>query len=117
MSPRWWSSPRRLPKVVVAREYKFMCSDPGQEMIKQDIRELGVDPRCSGLLLAVDARAHVPEGHRKEAGENPFYFQMANIREHVSWVTLDPQDGHGKGQGAGGGAASPACGPPGAIGA
>jgi heterodisulfide reductase subunit A len=79
---------RTLPKVVVAREYKFMCSDPGQGLIKQDIKELGINrvvvASCSPLMHELTFRRAL-----EEAGENPFLFQMANIREHVSWVSLD----------------------------
>jgi heterodisulfide reductase subunit A len=78
----------KLPNVTIAREYKFMCSDPGQELIQKDIREGLIDravvASCSPLM-------HEPTFRRaiSEAGGNPFMFQMSNIREHVSWVTLD----------------------------
>jgi heterodisulfide reductase subunit A len=77
-----------LPGVVVARDYKFMCSDPGQELIRGDIEEHGLDrvvvASCSPLL-------HEPTFRKAcaDAGLSPFHFQMANIREHVSWVTED----------------------------
>ncbi|HNT35865.1 MAG TPA: disulfide reductase, partial [bacterium] len=75
-----------LPLVRIAREYKFMCSDPGQEIIQKDIRELGINrvvvASCSPLMHEETFRKAVAE-----AGLNPFFFQMANIREHVSWVT------------------------------
>lgn len=79
---------KTLPFVTVAREYKFMCSDPGQELIQQDLRE-GLINRvvvasCSPLMHEATFRRATAEG-----GENPFLFQMANIREHVSWVTAD----------------------------
>jgi hypothetical protein len=81
---------KHLPGVVVAREYPFMCSDPGQEMIQKDIRELGltrvVVASCSPLMHEPTFRGATAKG-----GLNPFLFQMANIREQVSWVTLDPQ--------------------------
>ena len=48
-----------LPGVVVSREYKYMCSDPGQELIRQDIREHGLESDCGGILLTADARANV----------------------------------------------------------
>jgi len=77
-----------LPNVAVVREYKFMCSDPGQELIQQDIKELGINrvvvASCSPLMHEATFRRATAEG-----GLNPFYFQMANIREHVSWVTAD----------------------------
>ncbi len=80
----------RLDDVVVAKEYKFMCSDPGQELIKQSIKEFGLNrvvvASCSPLM-------HEPtfRGAASEGGLNPFHFQMSNIREHVSWVTEDPE--------------------------
>jgi heterodisulfide reductase subunit A2 len=79
---------RGLPSVAVARDYKFMCSDPGQDLIKQDIAEHGLNrvvvASCSPLM-------HEPTFRRacKEGGLNPFFFQMANIREHCSWVIDD----------------------------
>ncbi|UCF06253.1 MAG: CoB--CoM heterodisulfide reductase iron-sulfur subunit A family protein [bacterium] len=78
----------KLPHVTVSREYKFMCADPGQDLIQQDIRDgrinRAVVASCSPLM-------HEPtfRNTMAEAGGNPFLFQMANIREHVSWVTLD----------------------------
>jgi heterodisulfide reductase subunit A len=67
-----------------------MCSDPGQDLIKQDVHEHGLNrvvvASCSPLM-------HEPTFRRacEEAGLNPFYFQMANIREHCSWVVDDRQ--------------------------
>ncbi len=78
----------RLPDVVVARDYTYMCSDPGQELIKADIREHNLNrvvvASCSPLM-------HEPTFRRacQEAGLNPFFFQMANIREQCSWVIDD----------------------------
>ena len=78
----------RLPFVAVARDYKFMCSDPGQEIIQQDLRDGKVNrvvvASCSPLMHEPTFRRAVAAG-----GGNPFMFQMANIREHVSWVTKD----------------------------
>ena len=75
-----------LPGVKVARAYKYMCSDPGQEMIKTDIRDLGLNrvvvASCSPLMHEATFRRACAQ-----AGLNPFLFQMANIREHCSWVT------------------------------
>ncbi len=80
----------RLDNVIVAKEYKFMCSDPGQELIKQNIKDHGLNrvvvASCSPLM-------HEPtfRGVTSEGGLNPFYFQMSNIREQVSWVTEDQE--------------------------
>jgi hypothetical protein len=79
----------RLPGVVLSRDYKYMCSDPGQELIQQDIREHKLNrivvASCSPLLHEHTFRTAVERG-----GLNPFYFQMVNIREHDSWVHTDP---------------------------
>jgi heterodisulfide reductase subunit A len=77
-----------LRNVVVTREYKFMCSDPGQILIQNDIKNLGLDrvvvASCSPLM-------HEPtfRGACERADLNRYLFQMANIREHCSWVTVD----------------------------
>jgi len=80
----------KLDGVVTAREYKFMCSDPGQELIKQSIKDHGLNrvvvASCSPLMHEATFRGVTAEG-----GLNPFFFQMSNIREQVSWVTLMPE--------------------------
>jgi len=80
-----------LTGVVVARDYAYMCSDPGQELIKEDIKELGLNrvvvASCSPLMHEITFRRAC-----EDAGLNPFFFQMANIREQVSWVTEDPNE-------------------------
>lgn len=78
-----------LPNVQVARHYTYMCSDPGQALIKDDIRDEGltrvVVASCSPLMHETTFRQAC-----SEAGLNPFLFQMTNIREHCSWVSDDP---------------------------
>jgi heterodisulfide reductase subunit A len=81
-----WSGEQ--PNVAVARDYKFMCSSLGQELVEQDIKELG--------LTRVVVAACSPHMHEKtfrgaceRAGLNPYLFEMANIREFDSWVTDD----------------------------
>ena len=78
-----------LDGVVIARHYSYMCSDPGQDLIKEDVVELGltkvVVAACTPLMHELTFRRAC-----EEAGLNPFFFQMANIREHCSWVTEDP---------------------------
>jgi heterodisulfide reductase subunit A len=77
-----------LPNVVVARDYKYMCAEPGQEMIQKDIRELGIN---RVVVASCTPRMHEPtfQAAIAEAGLNPYYFEMANIREHDSWITKD----------------------------
>jgi len=79
-----------LPNVVLSRDYKYMCSDPGQEMIVQDIIEHRLNrivvAACSPLL-----HEHTFREATRRGGLNPFFFQMVNIREHDSWVHTDRQ--------------------------
>lgn len=79
----------RLPNVVVARENKYMCSEPGQKMIQDDIRELGL---TRVVVASCTPRMHETtfQNALAEADLNPYYFSMANIREQVSWVVQDP---------------------------
>jgi heterodisulfide reductase subunit A len=77
-----------LPYVTVAREYKYVCSEPGQEMIKKDIQELGLN---RVVVASCTPRMHEPTFQHAvaEAGLNPYCLQMTNIREHVSWISKD----------------------------
>ena len=80
---------RGLRNVAVARDYKFMCSDPGQEMIQKDIREMGLN---RVVVASCSPRLHERtfQNACQRAGLNPYYFQMACVREHCSWITEDP---------------------------
>ncbi|MHA1149719.1 MAG: 4Fe-4S binding protein [Promethearchaeota archaeon] len=82
---------KTLPNVVLAREYKFMCSDNGQQLIKDDI-EAGLINRV--VVAACSPRMHEPTFRLtcEEAGLNKFLFEQANIREHATWVNMrDPE--------------------------
>jgi heterodisulfide reductase subunit A len=74
-----------LPSVVYATNYKYMCSEPGQNLIKQAISDHKLD---RVVVASCSPRLHEPTFRRcvQEAGLNPFMFEMANIREHCSWV-------------------------------
>ncbi len=78
-----------LDGVVISRDYSYMCSDPGQALIKDDIRDHNLDrvvvASCSPLMHEGTFRSACAD-----AGLNPFLFQMTNLREHVSWVSDDP---------------------------
>jgi heterodisulfide reductase subunit A len=77
-----------LPSVVVAKDYVYMCSEPGQSMIKEDIKKLKLNrvvvASCSPTLHESTFRRAC-----QEAGLNPYLFEQANIREQCSWVTED----------------------------
>ncbi len=81
-------SAQGLPNVTVARQYKYTCSEPGQQMIQDDIRNLGLN---RVVVASCTPRMHEPTFQRtlERAGLNPYFFEMANIREHVSWVIHD----------------------------
>jgi len=79
---------RRLPDVAFASDTMYACSEPGQEGIIQAIRE----HRLDGVVVAsCTPRMHEPTFRRtvERAGLNRYMFEMANIREHVSWVGKD----------------------------
>ncbi len=75
----------KLPGVAYSIDYKYMCSDPGQTKIKEAIKEYGL----TGVVVAAcSPRMHEPTFRRacSEAGLNPYLCEMANLREHCSWV-------------------------------
>jgi len=82
---------QKLKNVVVSRDYKFMCSDPGQEMIEKDIKEYGLNRI---VVASCSPRLHEKtfQGACQRAGVNPYFFQMASVREQVSWVTKDEDE-------------------------
>ncbi len=75
----------RIPGVTVARTNMFMCSDPGQELIIEDLKSGAVDR----VVVASCAPSLHEETFRRamaRAGVNPYVYEHANIREQVSWV-------------------------------
>ncbi len=81
-----------LPDVAVSRKTLFMCSDAGQEMIKQDIRD-GIVDRV--VVAACTPRTHEPIFRKalESAGLNKYLFEMANIRDQDSWVHANDKEG------------------------
>jgi heterodisulfide reductase subunit A len=85
---KWAASQLEHRGVVIGRDYKFMCSSLGQELIEKDIKELG--------LTRVVVAACSPHLHEKtfrnackNAGLNPYLCELVSIREQVSWVHTD----------------------------
>ncbi|MCE5224147.1 CoB--CoM heterodisulfide reductase iron-sulfur subunit A family protein [bacterium] len=75
----------KIPGVVYSVDYKYMCSDPGQDMVKNAIKEYNL----TGVVVASCSPRMHEKTFRKaasEAGLNPYMLEMANIREHCSWV-------------------------------
>lgn len=77
-----------LPGVVVSREYKYMCSEPGQDLIREDIRQYELN-RIVVASCSPHLHEHTFRTALKVGGLNPFYFHMVNIREQASWVHID----------------------------
>jgi len=78
-----------LRNVVVSRDYLFMCSDTGQELIENDIHEYNL---TRVVVASCSPRMHEKtfRGACQRAGLNPYRaFHMVCVREHVSWVTED----------------------------
>jgi len=89
---------RSLENVILVRDYAYMCSDPGQELVKQDIQENNLNrivvASCSPLMHEATFRKAC-----EQAGLNSFFFQMANILEQCSWVVDNPEQATEKAKG------------------
>ncbi len=74
--------------VVAARDNKFMCSSPGQELIEKDIRELNLNRVVVG---ACSPHLHEQTFRNacKRAGLNPYLCELVSLREHIAWVHTD----------------------------
>ena len=76
-----------LPNVAVARDYTYMCSDPGQQLIRKDIHEYKLN---RVVVAACSPALHEPTFRKilQEEGVSPYFFEMANVREQDSWVHM-----------------------------
>jgi heterodisulfide reductase subunit A len=76
-----------LPHVVLAKDNMYTCSDQGQALIRNDIREHKLN---RVVVASCSPRLHEPTFRKvcEEAGLNKYLFEMANIREQCSWVHL-----------------------------
>jgi heterodisulfide reductase subunit A len=77
-----------LPNVVLAKSYKYMCSNPGQKMIAEDINENNLD-RVVVAACSPNMHERTFRGALRMAGLNQYLLEMANIREQCSWVHTD----------------------------
>jgi heterodisulfide reductase subunit A len=78
-----------IPNVVLAKTYKYMCSNPGQEMITQDIRDNHLN-RVVVAACSPNMHERTFRNALRSAGLNQYLLEMANIREQCSWVHKDP---------------------------
>ena len=79
-----------LPYVATSKFYKYMCSDPGQELIQKDIKELKLD---RVVVASCSPRMHEPTFRKvlERSGLNQYCLDMINIREQCSWVHKDKE--------------------------
>ena len=81
---------RHMTDVVYAADSVYSCSEPGQQAIEQAIKQ----HRLTGVVVAsCSPRMHEPTFRRavERAGLNRYMLEMANIREHVSWIGRDKE--------------------------
>ncbi len=81
-----------LKDVVVSRSDAYLCSEPGQQLIKKDIAENGVNRVVVGSCTP---RLHEPTFRKclEGAGLSPYLLEMANLREQCSWVHANDPKG------------------------
>jgi heterodisulfide reductase subunit A-like polyferredoxin len=78
----------KLESVVVAQDIPYACSEPGQAAIKEDIHKHGLNRI---VVASCSPRLHEPTFRQmvESAGINPYLMDMANLREHCSWVHMN----------------------------
>jgi len=81
---------KTFPHVVYATDYLYTCSEPGQQEIQEAIKENDLD---AVVVAACSPRMHENTFRRtlERAGLNRYMFEMANIREHCSWIGEDKE--------------------------
>jgi len=86
---------KTMPLVAYADENKYTCSEVGQSSIRDAIREQRLD---RVVIASCSPRMHENTFRRTvaAAGLNPYLLEMANLREHCSWVHSDPKDATAK---------------------
>jgi len=86
--PKVAEAASRLDDVVVAKDVGYACSEPGQQQIKEDIFEHGLD---RVVVASCSPRLHEPTFRQmlQGAGLNPYLLEMANLREQCSWVHME----------------------------
>lgn len=86
---------RNFPGVVYSGDYRYLCSEVGQALIKDTIKKENLERvvvgTCSPRMHEVTFRRAVAE-----AGLNPYLLEVANLREHCSWVHKDKQEATAK---------------------
>jgi heterodisulfide reductase subunit A-like polyferredoxin len=81
----------RFDNVITSKDIGYACSEPGQQQIKEDILELGLDRI---VVASCSPRLHEPTFRQmlQSVGLNPYLLEMANLREQCSWVHMNEPD-------------------------
>jgi heterodisulfide reductase subunit A len=90
--PKVHEAVEKLPGVAFVQENKYTCSEPGQVAMVQVIKEHKID---AVVVASCSPRMHLPTFQKavENAGLNPYLLEMANLREHCSWVhTAEPEN-------------------------
>jgi len=89
--PKVSETASRLEDVVISKDIAYACSEPGQQEIRQDIQEHGLERI---VVASCSPRLHEPTFRQmmQSAGLNPYLLEMANLREQCSWVHLNEPD-------------------------
>ena len=89
--PKVSEAASRLEDVVISKDIAYACSEPGQQEIRQDIEEHGLERI---VVASCSPRLHEPTFRQmmQSAGLNPYLLEMANLREQCSWVHLNEPD-------------------------
>ncbi|MEW6623117.1 MAG: CoB--CoM heterodisulfide reductase iron-sulfur subunit A family protein [Bacillota bacterium] len=82
----------KMQGVAFATDYQYMCSEPGQDVIIKAIKEHRLE---RVVVAACSPRLHEPTFRKtiEKAGLNPYFVEMANLREHCSWVHSKDKEG------------------------
>jgi heterodisulfide reductase subunit A len=80
-----------LPDVVAVIRNRYTCAEPGQQEIKRAIAEHDLN---RVVVASCSPKIHEPTFRScvEDAGLNPYLMEMANIREHCSWVHFDDKE-------------------------
>ncbi len=89
--PRVAETASLLDDVTISKDIGYACSEPGQQQIKDDILEHGLD---RVVVASCSPRLHEPTFRKmlESAGINPYLLEMANLREQCSWVHMNEPD-------------------------
>jgi heterodisulfide reductase subunit A len=82
---------RHVPGVVYAKDYTYMCSQSGQDMIRDAVKEYGL---TGVVVCSCSPRMHEKTFRKavNSVGMNPYLLEIANIREQCSWVHKDKEE-------------------------